>query len=161
MISFNCFPNFINFDGSIDIFVPKRTYILKTRKPKQTFFRHFLILLLILQQVSIVDYGDILCPHPKFVSKHLCKLCNTSRDAFIFSNFRNRHQPYRVRLNHVFGGETYFEFSADGQTCKNVIELKVWLCNMYTRQCQYLGPRCFGRHAMSSGHLFYREIYCL
>ena len=160
MDSFNYFPILITC-GHFNIFSLKKPRIRKTRKNKGASKGHFFILLLILQQISTVNFQDLSCPHPTFVAKHQCISCNSSQDALLFSHLRNLNQRYWVRINHVFGGETYYGFSADTQSCKNVIELKAWLCNTYTHQCQYLGPRCFGRHDVGSGHLFYREVYCL
>ena len=160
MDSFDCFPIFFTC-GRLDILTLKNLRIQKIQNRLKRSKRHFFILLLILHQVSTVNYRDLACPHPTFVAKHHCNFCVSSHDALIFSHLRNLNHRYRVRMNHVFGGETYYEFSTDMQSCRNVIELKAWHCNTYTRRCQYLGPRCFGRHDMSSGHLFYREIYCL
>ncbi len=103
------------------------------------------------------------CPHPRFITNHLCTDCYTLTDAADFSKYR----PRPTWTNTVFLGRPSFEVKTyKSDRCGNIDPVKVAVCsktdpvasNPYT--CTWLGQRCLGEHAISSGHLYYGDIKC-
>ena len=104
------------------------------------------------------------CPHPNFVTNHLCSFCQTLEDAADFSKYR----PRISRRNTVFFGSPTFEVKTYMKDrCGNIDGTRAAVCTYdYSVKsgnpfkCTWLGSMCYGEHSLTTGHLFYNAIKC-
>ena len=111
-----------------------------------------LVLLLIGLQIGFHHES---CPHPAFITKHLCRDCATEEDALEFSKPR-KHQ---TGLNSVLAGNVSFEINDHGR-CQNEELATVFECNLQTENCKLRGRNCTTYHNTGNGHMYYQNTFC-
>jgi hypothetical protein len=113
----------------------------------------FVAILLLQCRMPSVN-GERPCPHPSFVTKHVCVGCSTEKEALELSNQRKK----KFNKNTVLMGNPSFKM-VDGM-CVNAEPVPVYNCMRRQGTCQRAGKKCTTKHDTTTGHLFYREVKC-
>jgi hypothetical protein len=97
--------------------------------------------------------GDVSCPHPSFVTKHICQGCSTEKEALEFSQKRKKN-----KINTVLMGNPTFKMNEEG-LCVNIEPVLVYKCWKRQRRCEKVGSKSITKHDPNKrGHFLYKDV---
>ena len=100
-------------------------------------------------------------PHPSFNFKHICAGCVSKRSLLDFCDHRNRNFPPPVEVNTIVTtASPYIIDPTYPNDFVNYEPVRLYRCNVRTRECEKIGHVCFVRHTRQDGHILLHTIDC-